>query len=106
MFNYQTPQQSQPLAVPAGLNCLLLLCRFNFRQKSWERPTGEPLRDAHSIFLAHPAALASAISQNSSDFSDPSLGGANPAKSATRRIGIRHPFPRPLGKTKPTKKEK
>jgi hypothetical protein len=63
MSNFQNPVPSQPLAVPAGLNRLLLLCRFDFRQKSWALPTGEFRRDSDSIFLAHSAALASAISR-------------------------------------------
>jgi hypothetical protein len=64
MFNFQNPGQTQPPAVPEGLNRLLLLCRFDFRQKLWALPAQEFRRDADSIFPAHPAALASAISQN------------------------------------------
>jgi len=46
----------------------------DFRQKSWEFPAGEFRRDSNSIFPAHPAALALAVFQNPSSFSDPSGG--------------------------------
>jgi hypothetical protein len=95
-----------PFTAPAGLNRLLLSCRFDFRQKSWGLPPLEIYldRDRDAVFPDDSTALASAISKN---FSDPSLGGANPPQTATRRIGVRPAHQRSLGKTKqPTKKEK
>jgi hypothetical protein len=105
MSNFHNPVQMQPLAVPAGLGRLLLLCRFDFRQKRWVLPAWEIPRDRDSRFFADAEILASLISQNPTDFSDPSLGGATPSKSATRRIGIRHSIQRTLGKIKTNKKK-
>jgi hypothetical protein len=106
MFNFQNPVQSQRPAAPAGLNHLLLVCRFDFRQKIWGFPAAGVHRDSNSILPAHSAALAAAISKNLSDFSDPALGGTNPSKTVLRRIGFRHSLGRSLGKTKPTKNQK
>jgi len=102
----QNQVRGQTLAIPAGLNRLLLLCRFDFRQKSWGLPSCEIRGDFNCLLAADPAALASAISQTISDFSDPSLGGANPAKTATRRIISRPALWRPLGKTKQPNQQK
>jgi len=96
--------QRKPLAVQASLIRLRLLCRFDFRQKIWVLQPLEFRRDRESIFPADSTALASAISKN--HFSDPSLGGANPSKSAARRIRIPHFLRRSSGKTKTTTKEK
>jgi hypothetical protein len=100
------PVRRQSLAVPAGLNRLLLLCRFDFRQKSWSLPACEIRGDYNSMFPADAAALASAISQTLSGFSDPSLGGATPEKTATRRIVSRHAIRQLLGKTKQPNKQR
>jgi hypothetical protein len=79
------------------LNRLLLLCRFDFRQRNWSLPAWEIPRDANAVFPAHSAALAAAIYQNLSDFPDPSLNGASSSKSAARRS---------LEKSKPSKERK
>jgi hypothetical protein len=100
------PVRRQAKAVPAGLSRWLLLCRFDFRQKSWELPTREILGDTNFLFPADSAALASTISQTHSDFSDPSLGGNKPAKVATRRIVSRHALRRPLGIKKQRKQQR
>jgi hypothetical protein len=105
MFNFQNPVSSQPFAVPAGLSRLLLLCRFDYRQKSWELPAWEVRRDRDSKFSADAKILASAVSKIIFDFSDPSLGGANPSQTAQRRIKIRRSLRRSLGKTKTTKRK-
>jgi len=102
----QNQVRGQTLAIPAGLNRLLLLCRFDFQQKNWGLPSCEIRSDFNGLLAAEPAALASAISQTLSDFSDPSLGGANPAKTATRRIISRHAFRRPLGIRKQRKQQR
>jgi hypothetical protein len=93
----QNPVQRQPVAAPAGVNRLLLFCRFDFLQKTWGLPPLEIYldRDRDAFFPDDSTVLASAISQN---FSDPSLGGAKPPRIATRRIGIRHSNHRSLGK--------
>jgi hypothetical protein len=106
MFNFRNPVQSQPFAVPAGLSRLLLLCRFDFRQKSWGLPAWEVRRDRDFEFSADAEALASAVSKITFDFSDPSSGGANPSKPVVRRIHHRHLSRRTLGKTKKPKTEK
>jgi hypothetical protein len=102
----QHPVQPRSFAVPASLNRLLLLCRFDFRQRSWSLPAWEIRRDSNFVFPAHSAALASAISKNLSDFFDPSLKGVNPTKSANSRIVMRHSLRRSLGKNKPSKERK
>jgi hypothetical protein len=106
MFNFQNPVQSQPFAVPARLNRLLLFCRFDFRQKSWRFPAWEICRDRDSKISADAAALASAVFKTISDFSDPSLGGAKPPKTETRRIGIRYSNHPSLGKPNNQQKRK
>ena len=100
------PVRRQAKAVPAGLSRWLLLCRFDFRQKSWELPTREILGDTNFLFPADSAALASTISQTLSGFSDPSLGGATPEKTATCRIVSRHAIRQLLGKTKQPNKQR
>src|ERR1700690_2025518 len=92
------PVQRESHAVQASLSRLRLLCRFDFRQKIWVHQSSEFHRERESILAGDSAALASAISKN--HFSDPSLGGANPSKPASRRIGIPHLLQRSLGKTK------
>jgi hypothetical protein len=106
MFNYQNPIQSQPFVVATGLSRLLLLCRFDFRQKSWGLPAEEVCRDSNSVYSAHAAALAAAIAQTFSEFSDPSRGGANASKGASGRMGIRRFSRRPLGAIKPLNERK
>jgi hypothetical protein len=92
------------LAFPAGLERLLLRCQFDLRQKCWGLPSGERGRDVP--FAADLVALVRAVSRCDSDSSDPARGGANPAKTAPRRMGVRHLFRRSWGKTKQPRKEK
>jgi len=100
----QNPVQCQPIALAENLIHLLLLCRFDFWQKIWGLPVLEIRRDDDPVFFADSASLASAISESPSKLSNPSQGGTKPSKVAIGRIGIR--APRPLRKTRPTKKEK
>jgi len=96
----------QAKAVPAGLSRWLLLCRFDFQQKNWGLPSCEIRGDFNCLLAAEPAALAAAILQTLSDFSDPSLGGASPAKTANRRIIRRHALRQPPGKNKNTNQQR
>jgi hypothetical protein len=103
------PVQSQSFIGQACLNRSLLFCRFDFRQKTWGLPPLEIYldRDRDAVFPNDSTVPPSAISKMPSDFSDPSLGGAKPPKTATRRIGIRHSHHRSLGKpNNQQKKEK
>jgi len=67
------------------LSRLLLLCRFDLRQKAWSLPSPDIRRDPAAGFQAGSAALAAVISTQLSNFSDPALGGANPSKTTRRR---------------------
>jgi hypothetical protein len=60
----QNPATRQSFAVPANLNRLLLLCRFDFRQKTWGLPALENRRDCDFIFPANSAALTSAVGKS------------------------------------------
>ncbi len=97
------PQNSvrrQGFTVPPGLNRLLLLRRFDFRQKTWGLPAPGIRSGCESISHADSTALASLISKNLPEFSDPSLGGANPSKRSGRRIAIRQSLRRALREPK------
>jgi hypothetical protein len=59
----------QPGAASARLTRLLLLCRFDFRQKSWSLPVWAIGHDAGSIFHGASAALVSVIVKQLSDSS-------------------------------------
>jgi hypothetical protein len=78
MSAVHNPVQHEPLAVQASLNRLNLLYRFDLRQRTWVLQALEIRSGKNSLVPAGLAALASAIVKNISDFSDPSLGGANP----------------------------
>jgi hypothetical protein len=106
MFIFQNPRLVQPFAPPSTLNRLLVLCRFDLRQKSWGLPAPIIRRDRHFKFYipADAATLALAVAKTTHDFSDPALGGANPPISARSRIAFRSSPPRFLGKTKQPKK--
>jgi hypothetical protein len=82
------------------LNRLLLHCRFDLQQKAWSLPSPGIHRDQAAGFPAGSAALALVITRQLSNFSDPALGGSNPSKTARRRIKIRRPLRRSLGKTR------
>jgi hypothetical protein len=98
----------QVFAVPECLNRSLLLCRFDFRQKSWGLTPLEVYldRDRDSIFPFDSTALASAIFKNISDFSDPSLGGANPQNPQSVGLESARHSAGPLGKNKKTNHKK
>jgi hypothetical protein len=88
------------------LNRLLVLCRFDLRQKSWGLPAPIIRRDRHFKFYipADAATLALAVAKTTHDFSDPALGGASPSNTASGRIAFRSSLPRFMGKTKQPKK--
>jgi hypothetical protein len=102
----QNPVRRRPFTVQPGLSHLLLLCRFDFRQKIWELPGWEISRAAAAVSPADSGSLASAVSRYSSHFSDPSLGGVRASRTARRRIGLRHSLRRSLGKTKNKKQQR
>jgi hypothetical protein len=85
------PKTIRRLASPlsASLSRLLLRCRFDFRQKTWELPGGRGARDDSAIFPADAVDLVSAVFQTFSEFSDPATGGAKTARTANRRIDFR-----------------
>jgi hypothetical protein len=91
------------------LNRLLVLCRFDLRQKNWGLPAPDIRRDSYFKFYipADAATLALALAKTIRDFPDPALGGANPSNTASGWIAFRSPLRRFLGKTKqPTKNQK
>jgi hypothetical protein len=102
----QNPVRRRPFTVQPGLSHLLLLCRFDFRQKIWELPGWEINGASTAVSPADSGSLASAVSRYSSHFSDPSLGGVHASKTAGRRIGLRHSLRQSLGKTKHKKTTK
>jgi hypothetical protein len=104
VLQYPVPPRS--FAVPARLSRLLLLCRFDFRQRNWSLPSWETHHDFAPVSPAHSAAQTAALFKHPSDFSDPALGGSNPSKAFARRFHHRH-LPRwSLGKNKTTKTTK
>ncbi len=106
MSLFQNPRPVQPFAPPTTLNRLLVLCRFDLRQKSWGLPAPVIRRDRYFKFYipADAATLVLAVARTFQDFPDPALGGANPSISANGRIAIPPALPRTLGKTKQPKK--
>jgi hypothetical protein len=108
MSLFQNPRPGQPFAPPSTLNRLLVLCRFDLRQKSWGLPAPVIRRDRYFKFYipADAATLAMAVAKSIQDFSDPALGGTNPSNTASGRIAFRSSLPRFLGKTKQPKERK
>jgi hypothetical protein len=106
MSIFQNRAPTQPFAVPASLNRLLVLCRFDLRQKSWALPSPVIRRDRHFKFSisADAAALALAVSKTIIDFSDPSLGAINPSNPALAGLES-GPRPHVARKTEHPKKE-
>jgi hypothetical protein len=90
----------------APLSRLLLQCRYDFQNRIWNLPASQAGFDDRLSFSNSQSALLPLLNVVISEFSDPSLGGASPAKSATRRIGIRHSLRRSLGTTKNQKRKK
>jgi hypothetical protein len=108
MFIFQNSRLRQPFAVPASLSRCRALCRLDLRQKRWALPAQVIRRDRHLNFTipAEAATLALGVSQTILNFSDPSLGGANPSNSARGQIAILAVLPRSLGEKQTTKKGK
>src|SRR5476651_139942 len=104
MSALQTFVRPDPHAVQVHLNRLHLLYRFDLQQRTWVLQALEIRSGLNSTFPAGFASLASAIAKNISDFSDPAPGGDQPAKTASRRTGIRQLFQRPLRTTKNQRK--
>jgi hypothetical protein len=92
----------QSFAAPAGLNRLLLLFWFDFRQSGRRLPALEIRRVRDSILSADPVALTSAASKTIFYFSNSSLSGANPLKTVDRRMGVRRSLKQPLGENQKT----
>jgi hypothetical protein len=82
-----------------------LLCRFDFRLKTWALAVVHFRRDSDSLFPANSAALAFVLSQKISDFSDPTMGGAKPSKTSTNELKSGHNLSRSSTKTKQQIKE-
>jgi hypothetical protein len=80
--------------------------RFDFQNKIWRLPAAKATLDNKRSFSNARDSLLPLLNVVIAEFSDPSLGGANPSKSATRRIGIRHSLRRSLGTTKHQKRKK
>jgi hypothetical protein len=79
---------------------LLLQCRYDFQHKIWNLPASQAGLNDRLSFSNNQTSLLPLLNVVIAQFSDPSLGGANPSKSATRRIVIRHSLQRSSGKTK------
>jgi hypothetical protein len=106
MSDLRNPVQPVSPAAQAGLMRLLLECRFDFQNKIWRLPAAKATLDNKRSFSNARDSLLPLLNVVIAEFSDPSLGGANPSKSATRRIGIRHSLRRSLGTTKHQKRKK
>jgi hypothetical protein len=99
----QNPDQHVLPATQTGLARLLLQCHYDFQNKIWNLPASQAGPDDRLSFSNSQSALLPLLNVVIAEFSDPSLGGANAPKSATRRIGIRHSLQRSLGKIKKPK---
>jgi hypothetical protein len=102
----QNPVQRVSPAAQTGLSRLLLQCRYDFQNKIWNLPVSQDGLDDRLSFSNTREALLPLLNVVIAEFSDPSLGGANPSKSASCRIGIRRSLQRSLGKIKKTKQPK
>ena len=63
------PTRSRLFGAQTDLKRLLLLCRFDFRQKTWGLPAVEIRRDLSSDLSADSFALAAAIGKKHPEFS-------------------------------------
>ena len=106
MLDLRNPVQRVSPEAQTGLMRLLLECRFDFQNKIWGLPASRASLDDKASFSNARDALLPLLNVVIAEFSDPSLGGANPSKSVTRRIGIRHSLRRSLGTTKNQKRKK
>jgi hypothetical protein len=100
---------------------LLLQCRFDFQHRYWNLPASDAGSGDSLNFSTDREALSPLLNTVISDFSALPPGGANASRSATRlrgrshlntthnmhsgtakarRVGTRHLFQRPLGKTR------
>ena len=102
----QNPVQHVLPETQTRLPRLLLQCRYDFQNNIWNLPAPQARLGDRLSFANSQAALLPLLTAVIAQFSDPSLGGANPSKSASRRMGIRHSSQRSLGKTKTTKERK
>jgi hypothetical protein len=91
----KTGRQPPPTA---QLSRSLLQCRYDFQNKIWNLPTSQAGLNDRLNFSNSQAALLPLLNVVIAEFSDPSLGGAKPPKTATRRIGVRHSNHQSLGK--------
>jgi hypothetical protein len=85
---------------------LLSQCRYDFQNRIWNLPAAQAGLNDRLSFSNSRDALLPLLHVVIAKFSDPALGGANPSKSATRRIGIRHSLHRSLRKIKKAKQPK
>jgi len=88
----------------AQLSRLLLPCHYDFQNRIWNLPASQVGLNERLTISNDQAALLPLLNVVITGFSDPSLGGASPSKSASRRIGIRPFHHRSLGK--PNKQQK
>jgi hypothetical protein len=91
--------QSESIVPQLGLSRLLLLCRFDYRQKAWNLPAFALRRDRSSNLLADSAALASTVSKIFRGFHDTESLSRSALKTSTRRLGSRQTYRRTLKKT-------
>jgi hypothetical protein len=75
----------------------LLLCQFDFHQKSWSLPVIDNPREANQAIAILARGFLPLTESPATDLSDPIRGGAKPTQPAARRIRIRPR--RPRGKT-------
>jgi len=100
MPDSQKPKFLQTFAVPAKVDRLLLLCRFDFRQKVWGFPVWENRRDGVANPPSASAELASALVQKLSKFSYRLNRRAKNSKLASRRM--RNAVPARVAKLQPS----
>jgi len=102
----QIPVRRPSSVAPAEVSRLLLLCQFDFRQKSWGLPVWESRRDRDHIFPSDAGALLSAVAQKLPEFFISSSRRPTVSRPATRRTSFRRSRPQSLGNAKTKTKEK
>src|ERR1700735_3289907 len=85
-----------------GLSRLLLLCRFDYRQKVWNLSVFGLRRDLSSNFIADSAALASTVSKIFRGFHD--VENLSTSKFTNRQLELRQTYRRPSRKTRRQRK--
>jgi hypothetical protein len=83
---------------------LLLACQFNFRQKTWSLPLFRNPQDAESELRFFAREFPGTFFSETTDFSDPSMGGATPMKPLFSRGW--NPAKPAFGKTQTTNQKK